>query len=93
MDGEEVAFRAESARGGFEGCERGEYVRKAVKKLGSREGGLMLKHDLFPGVPLENIAALMDAMEMYTSELVISEGSELFSMNGIGGLPIHITEF
>ena len=42
------------------------HVRNAVEKLGSREGGLMLKHGLFPGVPLENIRALMDAMEKYS---------------------------
>lgn len=43
-----------------------DHVRHAVEKLGSREGGLMLTHDLYPGVPLENIRALMDAMEKYS---------------------------
>jgi hypothetical protein len=42
------------------------HVRKVVQKLGSREGGLMLMHGLYPGVPLENIGALMDAMEKYS---------------------------
>jgi len=43
-----------------------DHVRNAVEKLGSREGGLMMKHGLYPGVPLENIGALMDAMEKYS---------------------------
>ena len=30
-----------------------------------QEGGLMLSYGLYPGVPLENIRALMDAMERY----------------------------
>jgi len=40
-------------------------VREAVQKLGSREGGLMMIYGLYPGVPLENVNALMDAMEKY----------------------------
>lgn len=40
-------------------------IREEVKKLGSREGGLMMIYGLYPGVPLENIKALMDAMERY----------------------------
>jgi uroporphyrinogen-III decarboxylase len=43
-----------------------EHVLKAVRKLGSSEGGLMLRHGLYPGVPLENVRALMDAMEKYS---------------------------
>ena len=43
------------------------HVREAVKTLGSPEGGLMLKHGLYPGVPLENVAALMTAMETYST--------------------------
>jgi uroporphyrinogen decarboxylase len=45
-----------------------DHIRNAVHKLGSREGGLMLKYDLYPGVPLENIGALMDAMERYSQD-------------------------
>ncbi len=41
-------------------------IREAVEKLGSREGGLMTIYGLYPGVPLENVKALMDAMERYT---------------------------
>jgi len=40
-------------------------VREAVTKLASPDGGLMLHHGLMPGLPLENVAALMDAMERY----------------------------
>jgi len=42
------------------------HVRNAVERLGSRAGGLMLNSGLYPGVPLENIRALMDAMEKYS---------------------------
>jgi len=41
------------------------HVREAVEKLWSPEGGLILKHGLHPGPPIENIEALMDAMERY----------------------------
>ena len=40
-------------------------IRQEVQKLGSREGGLMMVFGLYPGTPLENVAALMDAMERY----------------------------
>ncbi len=40
-------------------------VREEVTKLGSKEGGLMMIYGLYPGVPLENVKALMDAMERY----------------------------
>ena len=42
-------------------------VREEVQALGSREGGLTMIYGLYPGVPLENAAALMDAMERYTA--------------------------
>ncbi len=42
------------------------HIRAAVEALGSREGGLMMIYGLYPGVPLANVAALMDAMERYT---------------------------
>lgn len=41
-------------------------IREEVEKLGSKEGGLMMIFGLYPSVPLENIKALMDAMERYT---------------------------
>ena len=42
-------------------------IREEVEKLGSREGGLMMIYGLYPGVPLENARALMDAMERYAA--------------------------
>lgn len=40
-------------------------VRHEVELLGSRQGGLMMIHGVYPGVPLDNVRALMDAMERY----------------------------
>lgn len=40
-------------------------IKEEVEKLGSREGGLMMIYGLYPGVPRENVKALMDAMERY----------------------------
>lgn len=40
-------------------------VREEVEKIGCKEGGLMMIYGLYPGVPLENVKALMDAMERY----------------------------
>ena len=40
-------------------------IRKEVEMLGSKEGGLMLLHGVYPPMPLENIKAVMDAMEKY----------------------------
>ena len=40
-------------------------IREEVEKLGSRKGGLMMIYGLYPGVPVANIRALMDAMERY----------------------------
>lgn len=42
-------------------------IREEVEKLGSPQGGLMMIYGLYPGVPLENIKALMDAMERYAT--------------------------
>lgn len=42
-------------------------IREEVEKLGSKEGGLIMSHGLYPGVPIENIKALMDAMEKYAT--------------------------
>jgi hypothetical protein len=39
------------------------HVRDAVDRLAGPDGGLMLLYGLYPGVPLENVAAVMDAME------------------------------
>ena len=40
-------------------------IREEVEKLGSREGGLMMIYGLYPGVPHENVRAIMDVMEKY----------------------------
>jgi uroporphyrinogen decarboxylase len=42
-------------------------IREEVEKIGSRYGGLMMIYGLYPGVPLKNISALMDAMERYST--------------------------
>lgn len=42
-----------------------ELIRTEVEALGSKEGGLMMIHGMYPGVTLENARALMDAMERY----------------------------
>jgi uroporphyrinogen decarboxylase len=42
-----------------------ELLRREVAELGDPAGGLMLIYGLYPGVPLENAAALMDAMIRY----------------------------
>jgi uroporphyrinogen decarboxylase len=42
-------------------------IREEVTKLGSPRGGLMMIHGMYPGVPLENARALMDAMERYAT--------------------------
>jgi len=42
-------------------------IREEVEKLGGREGGLMMIYGLYPGVPLENVKAVMDTMERYSS--------------------------
>jgi len=40
-------------------------IQEEITKLGSKAGGLMMIYGLYPGVPLENAKALMDAMERY----------------------------
>ncbi len=46
-------------------CDVDDLIRREVETLGSNEGGLMMIYGLYPGVPLENVKALMDAMEKY----------------------------
>jgi len=41
------------------------HIKEAVIKLGSKKGGLMLKADCYPDVPLANIEALCQALEKY----------------------------
>jgi uroporphyrinogen decarboxylase len=40
-------------------------IREEVEQLGSPRGGLMMIYGLYPGVPPDNIGAIMDAMEKY----------------------------
>lgn len=40
-------------------------IREEVTKIGSKKGGLTMIHGWYPGPPLENVKALMDAMEKY----------------------------
>lgn len=40
-------------------------ISKEVQELGMRQGGLMMIYGLYPGVPLENVKAVMDSMEKY----------------------------
>lgn len=40
-------------------------IQEEVTRLSTEEGGLMMVYGLYPGVPLENVKALMDAMEKY----------------------------
>jgi uroporphyrinogen-III decarboxylase len=42
-------------------------IHREVQKLGSAEGGLMMIYGLYPGVPLDNVKAIMDAMERYAT--------------------------
>lgn len=42
-------------------------IREEVEKIGNKQGGLMMTYGLYPGIPLENIKALMDAMEKYAT--------------------------
>jgi uroporphyrinogen decarboxylase len=43
-----------------------ELIRSEVEALGGPEGGLMMIYGLYPGVPLANAKAVMDAMERYS---------------------------
>ena len=42
-------------------------IHEEVDKLGSPEGGLALRFGLYPETPLENVRAVMDAMEKYST--------------------------
>ena len=41
-------------------------IREEVTKLALPEGGLCMIYGLYPGIPFENVKALMDAMERYS---------------------------
>ena len=40
-------------------------IRREVSTIGSKQGGLMMIYGLYPDIPLENVTAVMDAMEKY----------------------------
>lgn len=40
-------------------------ILEEVSKIATKDGGLCMVYGLYPGVPLENVKALMDAMEKY----------------------------
>lgn len=42
------------------------HIREAVAKLASPEGGFGMGYGLYPGIPLENVEAVMTAMEKYS---------------------------
>lgn len=42
-------------------------IQKEVTTLGSREGGLTMIYGMYPGIPIANAQALMDAMEKYST--------------------------
>ena len=41
-------------------------ILEEVSKIATPKGGLCMVYGLYPGVPLENVKAVMDAMEKYT---------------------------
>ena len=41
------------------------HVQNCIRTIGCKEGGLMMIYGLYPGVPLQNVKALMDAMTRY----------------------------
>ena len=41
------------------------HIRTCIETVGCEAGGLMMIYGLYPGVPLENVRALMDAMTRY----------------------------
>ena len=48
-----------------EDSEDDELIRGEVMELSCPDGGLMMIYGLYPGVPMKNAEALMDAMERY----------------------------
>ena len=44
-----------------------ELIREAVEKLASPRGGLSLVYDLYPGIPIRNVEAVMEAMEEHST--------------------------
>lgn len=40
-------------------------IREEIDKLATPQGGLIMTYGMYPGIPLANARALMDAMERY----------------------------
>lgn len=45
------------------------FIKEEIEKIAVKEGGLCLVYGLYPEVPLENVAALMDALEKHAANL------------------------
>ncbi|HRS72862.1 MAG TPA: uroporphyrinogen decarboxylase family protein, partial [Anaerohalosphaeraceae bacterium] len=43
-----------------------DHIKECVMKLGNQKGGLSLACGIYPGIPIKNIAAIMDALEKYS---------------------------
>lgn len=43
------------------------FILDEIKLLGSKEGGLMMLYGLYPGIPIENVESLMNAMTNYST--------------------------
>ncbi|HBG28530.1 MAG: hypothetical protein A2Y10_19805 [Planctomycetes bacterium GWF2_41_51] len=43
------------------------FILEEVKALGSKNGGLMMVYGLYPGIPVENVKSLMNAMTKYAA--------------------------
>jgi len=42
-----------------------EHIKEVITRLGSPNGGLVIRADMYPDVPMENLAALLQAIEDY----------------------------
>ena len=51
---------------GITSPENASLIREEVSKIATPCGGLCMTYGLYPGVPLENVKAVMDAMEKYS---------------------------
>lgn len=43
------------------------FILHEIKTLGCKQGGLMMIYGLYPGVPIENVEAIMNAMHKYAT--------------------------
>jgi uroporphyrinogen-III decarboxylase len=43
------------------------HVASLVRQLGLSQGGLIMMYGLYPGLPAENVQAVMDSMERYST--------------------------